>query len=99
MRGSHWIMPRKVLRSGCFQKCRGVYSCLAAIDFVFTVFFVNVSNGMRPSMLTDNIEVIRVLTTLENLENPKISGNLLILENSGNLNILSEFITRVHNCQ
>jgi len=29
--------------------------------------------------------LIRVLTTLENMENMEISGNLLILENSGNL--------------
>jgi len=26
-----------------------------------------------------------VVTTLRNLENPEVSGNLLILENSGNL--------------
>ena len=29
------------------------------------------------------VSKIRVLTTLENLENMEISGNLLILENSG----------------
>jgi len=42
----------------------------------------------------------RVLTTLKNLENMEISGNLLILENSENLyDTISWASSCVHNCQ